>query len=73
MYIYIYIYLFIHLHLVCTHYAVFVMCVTAIKSSDTMRVSHEQVPVAAAQISNLHARYVSYVRNLKDMYVIIGR
>ena len=57
----------------CTHYAVFVMCVTAIKSSDKMMMSHEQVPVAAAHISNLHARYASYVRNLKDMYVIIGR
>ena len=31
---------------VCTHYALFVLCVTAIKSSDTVMMSHEQVPVA---------------------------
>ena len=31
---------------VCTHYALFVLCVTAIKSSDTVMMSHEQVLVA---------------------------
>ena len=65
MYIYIYIYIYIYLYTPTSSvhdYALFAKCVTAIKSLDTMRMSHKQVPVAVDTRRNA---YASYVRNLK--------